>query len=78
VRIRCPTCGKQDEVTASRSDGAEGTAPQWRPFCSRRCKMIDLGNWLGEVYRFSTPLDPDDVMADRALLSQLMTASHEE
>jgi hypothetical protein len=40
--------------------------------------MIDLGNWLDEVYRFSRPVDPDDVMGDRALLSQLMTASREE
>jgi hypothetical protein len=47
VHIRCPTCGKQDEVD-------EGF--QWRPFCSRRCKIIDLGNWLDEVYRFSTPV----------------------
>jgi uncharacterized protein len=24
------------------------------PFCSERCKLIDLGRWLGERYRFPT------------------------
>jgi hypothetical protein len=31
-----------------------------RPFCSERCKTIDLGNWLGEAYRFSRPLHTED------------------
>ncbi len=26
-------------------------APAWRPFCSERCKMADLGRWLGGHYR---------------------------
>lgn len=29
------------------------------PFCSPRCKTIDLGKWLGEEYRFSEPLDDE-------------------
>ena len=31
-----------------------------RPFCSTRCKMIDLGNWLNEAYRVSEPIRPED------------------
>jgi hypothetical protein len=27
------------------------TAEAWRPFCSKRCADVDLGRWLGEVYR---------------------------
>jgi endogenous inhibitor of DNA gyrase (YacG/DUF329 family) len=23
----------------------------WRPFCSERCRLIDLGNWAAENYR---------------------------
>jgi hypothetical protein len=42
VRIRCPACHREEEVAADF---------RWRPFCSRRCKIIDLGNWLDEVYR---------------------------
>ncbi len=25
--------------------------PAWRPFCGERCKMADLGRWLGGEYR---------------------------
>ena len=34
----------------------------WRPFCSERCKMADLGRWLTEEYRVpvETPETVDD------------------
>jgi endogenous inhibitor of DNA gyrase (YacG/DUF329 family) len=25
--------------------------PAWRPFCSERCKLVDLGRWLSGAYR---------------------------
>jgi endogenous inhibitor of DNA gyrase (YacG/DUF329 family) len=28
------------------------------PFCSERCKLIDLGDWFDEEHRISTPLPP--------------------
>jgi endogenous inhibitor of DNA gyrase (YacG/DUF329 family) len=57
VRIKCPTCRREAEVEAGF---------QWRPFCSRRCKIIDLGNWLDEVYRISSPApDADDDAAEQ-------------
>ncbi|HEX4476686.1 MAG TPA: DNA gyrase inhibitor YacG [Polyangiaceae bacterium] len=41
----------------------------FRPFCSARCRLADLDNWLSGTYRISTPLenteddpvDPNDV-----------------
>jgi len=36
-RVRCPTCKREVPWTA------EST---WRPFCSDRCRLIDLGAWL--------------------------------
>ena len=24
---------------------------KWGPFCSERCKLLDLGNWVDEKYR---------------------------
>jgi endogenous inhibitor of DNA gyrase (YacG/DUF329 family) len=34
---------------------------QWRPFCSERCKMVDLGRWLAGDYRIpGPPIGPDD------------------
>jgi len=53
VRIRCPICHRDRDIADD--------APH-RPFCSSRCKTIDLGNWLGEAYRFSSPIDLDDSM----------------
>lgn len=44
--VKCPTCGK--EVQWSEQS-------PWRPFCSERCKLIDLGEWAEEGYRV-----PDD------------------
>lgn len=29
------------------------------PFCSKRCKLIDLGRWLSEDYKVDTPADRD-------------------
>lgn len=40
--IACPVCGK-DAVWAKDNP--------WRPFCSERCKLIDLGAWADESYR---------------------------
>jgi hypothetical protein len=47
--LPCPTCGKP--VTWSK-DAA------WRPFCSERCRLIDLGDWLDENHKI--PDSPDD------------------
>jgi endogenous inhibitor of DNA gyrase (YacG/DUF329 family) len=35
---------------------------QWPeyPFCSRRCKTIDLGRWLGEQYRLPAPGEAEE------------------
>jgi hypothetical protein len=48
--VRCPGCG------------ARGTwfAAKWGPFCSERCRLIDLGQWFGEEHRISRPLRPGD------------------
>ena len=40
--VACPQCGK--EVVWSSEN-------RYRPFCSERCKMIDLGQWASEEYR---------------------------
>ncbi|HXJ93340.1 MAG TPA: DNA gyrase inhibitor YacG [Terriglobia bacterium] len=45
--MRCPTC--KGETTFKSNP--------FRPFCSERCKMIDLDNWLSGRYRISTPID---------------------
>jgi endogenous inhibitor of DNA gyrase (YacG/DUF329 family) len=49
--VQCPHCGKPVAWTAG---------SKWKPFCSERCRLIDLGDWLME--RNSLPGDrlPDD------------------
>jgi endogenous inhibitor of DNA gyrase (YacG/DUF329 family) len=44
--VACPQCRAPVEWTP---------AARWRPFCSERCKMIDLGAWASEAYR--VPVD---------------------
>jgi uncharacterized protein len=39
--VKCPRCGKDTEITGN----------PFRPFCSERCKLIDLGNWISGSYR---------------------------
>ena len=41
-KVKCPTCGKPAPFTRDN---------RWRPFCSERCKLIDLGDWIEERYR---------------------------
>jgi hypothetical protein len=40
---------------------------RWRPFCSERCRTIDLGNWAAEAYRVPQPAEPpaNDEPGDR-------------
>ena len=49
TELPCSICGKP----------ADYFADPLGPFCSQRCKTIDLGKWLGEDYRVSEPLRPD-------------------
>jgi endogenous inhibitor of DNA gyrase (YacG/DUF329 family) len=51
--LRCPMCGAVKHFDHSQS------APN-RPFCSRRCQLIDLGKWFDEEFRISTPLEVAD------------------
>ncbi len=52
TRVSCPHCGASVPWTA---------ASPWRPFCSERCRLIDLGEWFDEGHRItpSAGTDPD-------------------
>ena len=45
-KAKCPICGKPQ-------------AKEFLPFCSARCRDIDLHRWLGEGYRIETDEVPD-------------------
>lgn len=40
IEVTCPTCKTKFEYFSS----------EFRPFCSERCRLIDLGQWLTESY----------------------------
>lgn len=52
--MRCPTC----RATVRPQN-------EFRPFCSRRCKLVDLGKWLDGSYTLpGEPASEDDVAAE--------------
>jgi len=61
--VKCPSCGAS----------AEWQGNAFRPFCSERCRLIDLGAWLGE--RYGIPGEPiasadDEAASDPAPASR--------
>jgi endogenous inhibitor of DNA gyrase (YacG/DUF329 family) len=47
--MRCPVCKREFDPATSNA----------RPFCSERCRTIDLGRWLGESYGLPVVPDPE-------------------
>ncbi len=61
--VPCPHCGQPVPWSP---------ASPWRPFCSERCKLIDLGEWLEEGYRIPSQ---EDESADESLF-ELSHSAH--
>ncbi len=57
--LKCAVC---NEPLGAKTPARQG------PFCSPRCRTIDLGKWLGGEYVVSRPLDVSDVDEDLAEL----------
>lgn len=51
AKIDCPQCGKQTLWSSENPS---------RPFCSERCKMLDLGAWADESYQIAAEPEMDD------------------
>ena len=49
----CPICGKP-------------ASPVFRPFCSARCRTIDLGRWLKGSYKVETDEPPEENSGETA------------
>jgi uncharacterized protein len=62
AKFACPTCHKPVEWSA---------ASPWRPFCSERCRLIDLGAWMTEQHAIpgekvqGDPDSPEDADSER-------------
>lgn len=54
--VNCPQCGEPVVYDP---------ANRWRPFCSQRCKMIDLGAWASDGYVIpGKPMEANDDLFD--------------
>lgn len=54
-RVACPGCGKLVEYSPENA---------WRPFCSERCRLTDLGAWASESYRIPLRGEAPDGLPD--------------
>jgi len=54
IKVQCPTCKKRVKRTDSDF-----------PFCSERCRLLDLGKWASGAYVISSPLhDTSDAVQE--------------
>lgn len=60
--VACPTCGASVEW---------GVQSAYRPFCSERCKLIDLGAWAAEEHSI-----PGDGLVDDLLSGDMSPREH--
>lgn len=60
--VKCPTCSAEVEWTPQST---------FRPFCSERCKLIDLGAWAAEEHAI-----PGNELEDELFSGQLPTRPH--
>jgi endogenous inhibitor of DNA gyrase (YacG/DUF329 family) len=55
MKWRCPICRKATDSSKN---------PEF-PFCSERCRLIDLGKWASERYVISEPVVEEDAGASK-------------
>ncbi len=58
--MRCPICKKEVPYKGN----------PFRPFCSERCRMVDLDKWLSGRYRISRPVEVSSEMEEPAVEEQ--------
>lgn len=58
MNVKCPTCDK---------DVVWSAASPFRPFCSERCKLIDLGDWAAENHRIADKAANDTTLTEQQL-----------
>ena len=56
--VKCPICGKKVRFDPQKD------LPANFPFCSKRCKLVDLGKWLNEEYTVNNLISEEDLPDD--------------
>ncbi len=58
LKVPCPNCNKDVPWQAE---------SEFRPFCSKRCQLIDLGEWADEGHKISQPAQAEVVLTEEML-----------
>lgn len=66
LKVKCPNCDVSFEYYQS----------EYRPFCSERCKMVDLGHWFKESYR--VPVKDNQIYDNEENDEKKESESHQE
>lgn len=66
-KVKCPQCREESEYSTENS---------YRPFCSKRCKMIDLGDWAEEKFSLASEEVPDEEELEKAFMEQMRDSLH--
>jgi len=61
--IKCPECGKTTEYSPEN---------EYRPFCSKRCRLIDLGEWIDGTYKINS----EDNSQESQFLEEELNTKH--
>lgn len=69
AHVECPSCGTPVEWSQQ---------SPYRPFCSRRCKLIDLGDWLDESHRIAGPELDDEAVSELGFRNPQRPANEDE
>ncbi|MGN6507092.1 MAG: DNA gyrase inhibitor YacG [Tepidisphaeraceae bacterium] len=66
--MKCPICKTPVPDPADRPAPPPGAAPakSYFPFCSERCKLVDLGRWLDGKYQIPVEAPAEDSPGDTA------------
>ena len=58
TKVNCPTCNQQVLWL---------NTSEYRPFCSKKCQLIDLGEWSDENHTISSPLNSEQILTPEAI-----------
>ena len=59
----CPMCKEVMPLEDKSPKAALAVYPHF-PFCSERCKMVDLGHWFDGNYKVSRPIEDETELSD--------------
>ena len=51
-KIKCASCGNETSYKGN----------EFRPFCSEKCKMVDLGHWFSETYTIPVEATEEELL----------------